>query len=60
MKNFVIIFFVSILIFSIALSADTYLDSNPITPQNYQKLLEAGIDVNWVIFNKVMSAYKSV
>jgi hypothetical protein len=55
-EKFIIISFIFILISSNAIAAKI---NTPINPQHYQELIGVGIDVNWVMFDKIMSAYKS-
>ncbi|WP_456400321.1 glycoside hydrolase family 5 protein [Mesoaciditoga sp.] len=51
------LFFV-LFVLSIANASNLFTTSTPITPQSYQKMLGVGIDVNWVVFPKIMEAYK--
>ncbi len=58
-KLLILSLLIVLLIFSIVMAADIFSTSEPIAPKDYQKLLGSGIDVNWVIFSKYMSIYKS-
>ncbi len=45
-------------VFSVASASSLFTTLTPISPQAYQKMLGVGIDVNWVVFPKIMEAYK--